>query len=240
MKIILSPAKTFSKKQIISNQSPFFEGDAIFLMNQLKKKSRHHIQTSMKLSEKLTDQVMDDLVHFGEIKTEAIHTYEGQAFKSLDVSSLSDDDQSYMHDHLLILSGLYGILKPRDGISRYRLEMQDKTIRNLYRYWKDKVNGYLKEYAADEPIINLASEEYGKLLSPDLPIIHLSMIEVKDGKDLKQSMAVKTMRGLCTREIIKRKMKDIDELKTMMIGDYVYSKKRSTPHHFIYIKEVIS
>jgi len=240
MKIILSPAKTFSKKQIISNQSPFFEGDAIFLMNQLKKKSRHHIQTSMKLSEKLTDHVMDDLVHFGEIKTEAIHTYEGQAFKSLDVSSLSDDDQSYMHDHLLILSGLYGILKPCDGISKYRLEMQDKTIRNLYRYWKDKVHGYLKEYAADEPIINLASEEYGKLLSPDLPIIHLSMIEIKGGKDLKQSMAVKTMRGLFTREIIKRRMKDIDELKTMMIGDYVYSKKRSTPHHFIYIKEVNS
>lgn len=240
MKIIISPAKTFSKKQIISDQHPFFEGDAILLMNLLKEKSRCNIQASMKLSDKLTDQVLDFMDHFGEIKTEAIHTYEGQTFKSLDVSSLSEDDQSYMNDHLLILSGLYGVLRPRDGISKYRLEMQDRTIKDLYTYWKDKINTYIKEFASYEPIINLASEEYARILSPDLPIIHLSMIEVKDGKDLKQSMAIKTMRGLCVREIIKKKMNQIDELKTLNVGGYVYSKERSTANHLIYMKEVIS
>ncbi|HCZ24736.1 MAG TPA: hypothetical protein DHV05_07850 [Acholeplasmataceae bacterium] len=238
MKIILSPAKTFHPKITHSDDLPHFKREANHLMTMLKKVSPDAIQSSMKLSEKLLTDVIKMIHAYDQTSSKVIYTYHGQAFKSFDVNSLKESDLSFMQDHILILSGLYGVLKPNDGISLYRLEMQDQTLFNLYDYWKPKIGTYLKTYCKDEVIINLASEEYSKVIPSSIKMITLDFIEMIKGRQKRIAMHVKTMRGLCARYLIQNRITSIDDIKMITLNGYSYDSKRSTADLFVFTKEV--
>lgn len=238
MKILLSPAKTFAKDHIYANEVPYFEREAKHLHNALKKITPEYLQKQMKLSDDLLTEVLFYIKSFGKEKYQAIYTYKGQAFKSFDVLSLDQTSLTYMRDHLLILSGLYGILKPDDGISLYRLEMKDLTLGNLYTYWKPKMKSYFDSFCKGELIINLASEEYAKVLPLHMNIITIDFFEIKDGKLQKKSMAIKTMRGKFARYLIEHQIECLDHIKKIIIDGYHYHESYSHASTLVFIKEV--
>lgn len=237
MKIILSPAKTFAKDLIERQQAPFYEKEAYQLIKMLKKTKSSILKKKMKLSDALLEEVTSFLADFGKKTYQAITTYEGQVFKQFGVRSLSFDERAYLNDHFFILSGLYGILKPDDGISLYRLEMKDHTLGNLYTFWQTKIADYLKPYK-DEIFINLASDEYSKVLPSDIQMIHIDFIEVENNQDYRLSMRVKTMRGLFARYIVKHKITNPLDLKKIAIEGYLFNPKRSDESNYTFIKEV--
>lgn len=238
MKILLSPAKTFAKDLILANDVPYFHLEAKHLNRELNKVSSEVIKRRMKLSDDLLLEVLLYIKSFGKNHYQAIYTYLGQAFKSFDVFSLDQAAKNYMNEHLLILSGLYGILKPQDGISLYRLEMQDQTITNLYTYWRPKFKNYFNTFCKDELIINLASEEYSKALLDHVKLLTIDFIEMKDSVAQKRSMAIKTMRGKFASYLIKHQIENIEVMKSIVLDGYRYHESYSKSDTYVYVKEV--
>ena len=117
----------------------------------------------MNLSDKLADDTYYHFHKWGNNNDEnhpAVLTYFGTAFKYLNAQNWSDDTAIYAQNNLMILSGLYGLLKPYDRVEKYRLEMGIKFnyldgFKNLYDFWNQDINNYLKEFKSDKTIINL-------------------------------------------------------------------------------------
>lgn len=240
MIILLSPAKTFSKNLISSRVEPIFQKEATQLQRTLKRVPFLTLKASMKLSDALLEDVKSYLKNFGKESYQAITAYEGQAFKSLDVRSLDQKTLIYLEHHLYILSGMYGLLKPYDGINLYRLEMQDKTIKNLYSFWKPKIQDYLLTHHADDLIINLASKEYEMVLGDKIDYCTIHFYERKHGQLKQLSMMVKTMRGLFARYLLINHIKTLNQIKQISINDYHYEETLSDPKNLVFIKEVSS
>ncbi len=238
MIILLSPAKMFSKSKTTSNQVPYFQNEALSLIKQLKKKKISDFMDKMKISEKLAHEVKEYYTNFGNDQFSAIHTYDGQAYKGFDVSSASHELLDKMNDQLYILSGLYGMIKPLDAISYYRLDIKDNIIRNLYPFWKKKIASYLKEYHHHELFINLASSEYSKVLPKDINIITIDFLQIQKGKYKSISMFVKKMRGMMARYLIEHDISDLELMKKIELDGYTYDLNKSSADLLIFSKEV--
>jgi len=143
MIIILSPAKTFQETRYKYQQLPFFQNEAEHMNAIMKEKTIGEIEDEMQVSKKIATSVFAYAQTFGHTIQPAIHTYFGAAYKALHAKSLSKDDHRYAEKHVRILSALYGILKPLDGISFYRLHYKEyseismifgvRGYRNTYR-----------------------------------------------------------------------------------------------------------
>ena len=234
MKIILSPAKTFAKELINSNQKPYFHSEATILMKKLNQLSLKKIKKGMNLSDDLIRDVKGYIDQFGKSSYQAITSYDGIAYKALCVSKMTHEQQDYVNDHVFILSGLYGILKPYDGISLYRLEMKDRTLFNLYHFWTDKINTYLSQFH-DEPLINLASDEYSKVITK--PMITLDFVVIKNNKETRPAFWMKHLRGLFAREIMIHQYQDPSLLKQIEVEGFHFDPKRSNDKLYCYVKE---
>ena len=163
MKIIMSPAKKMRSDEdaSITPTTPYFLKESQILEEKLKSMSYEELRKLWKTNETLTNQCFEELqVRQFKPLTCAIHAYDGIAFKYLHPFSMSDDERDYLHSHLRILSGLYGVLTPTDGIAPYRLEMGVKSL-NLYQFWGSKIYNSLDDHV----IINLASKEYSKCIT---------------------------------------------------------------------------
>ena len=235
MIIILSPAKTFNRKVYPYLTRPTFEDEAYKLIKQLNKVSATDLMKQMHISMSLAKQTKQDYQQFGVIKTAAIHGYNGHQFKQLDVISLEQKGYQRQLQSIYILSGLYGLVKAYDGISPYRLEMKDKTITNLYHFWKPKLIKYIKDYFKDDMIYNLASEEYGQLIKDLEHVITIQFYILKDHQLTIHAMEAKKMRGLFTRYLIEHP--DIDP-KTIMIENYQYDENLSSNKLMIYVRQI--
>jgi len=232
MKILLSPAKTFSKNAQHQSLSMCFPKKTLTLVKALKKLSIHQIKEDMNVSLQIAQDVFNYYKNFGTDTYLAISLYDGQAFKGLDVSSMSKDSLAYMNQSLLIMSGLYGLVRPNDGISKYRLEMQDQSIEHLYTYWSLDVNHYLK----DNLIINLASKEYHKLLNPTLDVITIDFLQEKNGHLKSISMYTKLARGMMARYLIDHQLKDILSIKNITMDGYTYNGAYSSEKKLTFTK----
>jgi len=237
MIILLSPAKTFHKDNYPYQSEPQFSDESKELINRLKKLSPTELQSKMKLSNALLNDVNDYINRFGTHQRAAIFSYAGHAFKALDVFSMSDIDITYLKTHLYVLSGLYGILRPFDGISLYRLEMNFKGIGNLYTFWSKIVNDYLVQQHHDELIIDLASAEYSQLLNQTKNSYHIKFYQRINGELKAISMHVKHMRGLMARHLIQTQISSIELLKQVKLEGYSFHEESSTPYELIFIKE---
>lgn len=255
MIIILSPAKkidfTTEIFSSLKHTTPQFLKESEELMSVLKKMSRSEISSLMKLSPKLADLNFERYQEWEKkhTKTNArqnILSFNGAAYLGLDAKTLSEEELLYSQDHLRILSGLYGILKPLDLLQEYRLEMGTrlKTNRgkNLYEFWGNKIHlnlqSELKKH--NKILINLASKEYSrvaKLNNLDARIITCHFKDMSKTGEYKTIMTyAKNARGLMTRFIIKNKISKVQDLVAFDYKGYFYSQENSTENELVFLR----
>ena len=185
-------------------------------------------------------------------KTPAIFAYDGIQYKSISPESISKDGIEFLNDHLRIISGLYGVLRPFDMIDEYRLEMQTKVKindkANLYSFWDGSISGNISEDLGGEGIVlNLASKEYSKTIEKyfdnkksesKIKLITCTFKVEKAGKLKVESTASKKARGYMVRYIAENKIDDIEGVKTFNIDGFTYSENESTEKEIVFVKKV--
>ncbi len=253
MVIILSPSKSSESKSLKAepHTSPVFIEETSELIHILKCKKREEIKSLMSLSDKLTDHtcaLIDSLsVDFStENCRSAIYNFTGEVYSGLNAHSFSTSEMAYAQKYLLILSGLYGMLRPLDLMKTYRLEMglKFKTTKgtNLYQFWGDKITQVINrslQSTDSNYLLNLASDEYFKsvkISQVDKVIINAEFFEMKDGKRTFISFNAKRARGLMAAYVIKNRITHPDDLKYFDMEGYCYQPDLSDDRSFVFVK----
>ena len=174
--------------------------------------------------------------------TPAILAYEGIQYQYMAPNVFTENELAYVQEHLRILSGFYGVLKPFDGVTPYRLEMQSKLkvceAKDLYIYWDDKLADNL--LAETDCIINLASKEYSICVSKYLPnsvrFITCVFGEEKDGKVIEKGTMCKMARGEMVRYMAERQITDAEQIKAFDRLDYRFDEVRSSETEFLFVR----
>ena len=174
--------------------------------------------------------------------TPAVLAYEGIQYQYMAPGVFTDQELDYVQEHLRILSGFYGVLKPFDGVRPYRLEMQAKLkvckAKDLYAYWNNSVAEYL--LAETNCIINLASKEYSSCVSKYLPE-HVRFItcvfgEEKGGRVIEKGTMCKMARGEMVRFLAENRVEDPEENKTFDRLEYRFDASRSDENTFVFLR----
>lgn len=250
MKILLSPAKkmrTIAIYPSINTDSPALQDAADKLVAEIRELSIEELAKVLDASGTTLHQaakMYHDFATDQEAATPAIFTYSGTAYAALDALTLNEADIEFACQHLRIFSGLYGIVRPQDKLYPYRLDVANKLklddFKNLYDFWRPKVNGCLQGEGENELIYNLASEEYFKVIDPSYfpenAILTLSFKEFKNGVLKSVSPAVKKARGLMARYIITNKISDCESVKAFTEDGYLYSPEHSSENEYVFIR----
>lgn len=236
MIFLISPAKTFKNTTHSIDQHPIFMDDAKKHASILGRLSIDAFMKHMHISKRLAHEVKHYYTTFGQTRFTAIFAYDGYQYKSLSPETLSPSELNRLNERVYIISGLYGLVRPFDSISFYRLEMKDKTLEDLYHYWTPQFIHYFKSHHHDDIIIDLLSSEYRKAFSP-INRICIDFYQMNAGKKVSLSMEVKKMRGLFLRHVVKENINDVSSLKHISIEGYHFDEVESTSHHFYYVKK---
>lgn len=243
MKIVISPAKSLdyqSKLPTTRGTQPLFLDTTEKINSKLARMSRKKIGELMDISENLAELNYERYRQFQPEHTKensrpAVYAFAGDVYVGLDAYSIATDKLDKLQDTLRILSGFYGILRPLDLIQPYRLEM-GTTIgidrkKTLYDVWSKKVTDSLnKELKQDELFINLASNEYFKVVDKEkliVPVITPVFKDFKNGELKIISFFAKKARGAMVRYIIDKDVKTLEELKGFDYEGYAYAENES-------------
>ncbi len=253
MKVILSPAKklNFSKEELpIAHTEIFFSAEAEKLIQKLKKLNPESIAKLMNLSPALAElnhnryQNWSLPFDINETKAAAF-AFDGEVYSGLNIRDYSAKNLAYAQDNLVILSGLYGILKPFDLIMPYRLEMGTKLeispkAKNLYQYWDKKLaNQINKVLKKDEILVNLASEEYAKVLKLNSflnPVVTPIFKENSPNGPKVVMVYAKQARGLMASFILKNEIKTKEELCSFTSANYTFNEAMSTKTELLFLR----
>jgi len=235
MKIIVSPAKT-QQNEVCLDQAftqPRFEEESQQLVDILGGFSEKKIAQVMKIQGKLLDETRILISQYKKSRpTHGICLYTGLVFKELMDHEFSQEELSYLEDHVRILSALYGVVHPFDKVRPYRLDMKMKVIESgLYKYWSLLINDYFKE----ELIINLASDEFSKLIKR--PMVTISFKEEKE-KSLYKTIGTysKQARGNMLAWLIANQINEIELLKDFNGLGYRYNEKISAENNLVFTR----
>jgi cytoplasmic iron level regulating protein YaaA (DUF328/UPF0246 family) len=177
----------------------------------------------------------------------AVFAFAGDVYMGLQAKTFSPEDVACAQDHLGILSGLYGLLRPLDAIQPYRLEMGSRLDtergRDLYAFWRDAVtdrlNAVVKKMQTPT-VVNLASEEYWGAVDPahvKAPIVHPVFKQLKAGKATIVSFFAKKARGLMARAIVQNRWTDADDIKKFDTTGYRFDAKSSDATHWVFVRK---
>lgn len=237
MKIIISPAKQMKSNEntYFSLTTPIYLEKAKKLAQHLSKLSYQELKTVLNCSDSLAKKAFEnyqkiDLEHNLSM---AILSYNGIQYQYMAPSVFTDEEFAYIQDHLYILSGLYGILRPFDRIVSYRLEMQAKCPFSLYEYW----NHDLADAIQDEIILNLASEEYAKCIRKYKKLIDVRFCQRVQGKLKEKGVYAKMARGDMVRYLAQNQIENIDQVKTFNYQNYTFSPEDSTDSLLTFIQK---
>lgn len=253
---IISPTTTmnFEKKlKINKSSSPFFMDEVNYLMNILKPLSVDEVSSLMNLSEELSILNHTRYSNFSRIenpKCQSILAFDGEVFSCMDISTFNDEDIDFANNHLRILSGLYGALRPLDIIEPYRLEMKAKLSndcgKDLYKYWKNKITDFIMnelENQQDKTLVNLASSEYLKSidlkrLKEKYNFIDIAFKEYNPTKDtyVVKGLYAKKARGYMVSFIVKNKIDNVQDFKNFNIDGYSYNSGLSNDECFVFTR----
>ena len=253
MMILLSPAKSldFEHQEFEQYTEPRLLSKSKKLLNVLKKKKVHELQSLMGISDQLAQLNAARYQSFEFPFTPnnakpAIFAFKGDVYQGLEVDHFSPQSLTYAQEHLRILSGLYGLLKPLDLIQPYRLEMKTPLTqngsKNLYQFWDEHITKLLNKdlKAADEnTVINLASKEYFKAIKPKLVkanIIHIHFKENRNGQLKVISFNAKKARGNMAKQILEGQIQQPESLKSLIVDDYVFQGAYSDDSNLVFIK----
>lgn len=255
MLLVVSPAKNLDYESPLATQKysqPELLDESQVLIDRCVELSPAEISSLMGISDKLAGL---NAARFGQwsqpFTTDnaraAILAFNGDVYTGLDAKTLKDDDFDFAQQHMRILSGLYGLLKPLDLMQAYRLEMGSKlnNVRgaNLYQFWgniiTDKLNQALVDQG-DKVLINLASNEYFKAVKKkDLQaeIITPAFKDWKNGQYKMISFFAKKARGLMARYIIENKITHVEQLKSFDSAGYQYDADLSQGNDWVFTRK---
>ena len=176
----------------------------------------------------------------------ALFAFNGDVYQGLDAGSLTDDDIAYAQQHLRILSGLYGVLRPLDLMQPYRLEMGTKLAnphgKDLYAFWQNSITEQLNQQLSElqtDIVVNLASQEYFKAVKPKLlqgRLISPVFKDFKNGQYKIISFFAKKARGLMARYIIEQRLSAAEQIKGFDLAGYQYSAEQSSADEPVFLR----
>lgn len=245
MKIIISPAKKMMYEDIIPyKQMPVLLNKTESLMQYLKGLSYDELKKLLSCNDDIASlnfKRYEDMDLYRNL-TPAILSYDGIQYKYMAPQVFENSYFEYIEKHLRIISGFYGVLKPFDGITPYRLEMQAKLktdfCSSLYDFWGDNIYREVK----DDLIINLASEEYAKTvrryLEDDVRFVDCIFGEMIGGKVREKGVYVKMARGEMVRFMAENDIQDINDIKNFNRLSFSYNDYLSEENKFVFLKGV--
>lgn len=252
MKIVISPAKSLDLETALPTKKhtqPAFQPEAERLNKLLKKKSAKGLSKLMHISDALASLNYErnqewSLPFNTDNARPAMFTFAGDVYRGLDAFSMDESAIDFAQDHLRILSGLYGLLKPLDLMQAYRLEMGTKmpvgVKKNLYEFWKDKITKQLnEELTSDDILVNLASNEYFKTIDTKklkAQVITPVFKEFKNGQYKTIGTFAKPARGMMSRYLIDTQGTTIEDIKAFNKEGYGFSEELSTETELVFTR----
>lgn len=254
MLTIISPAKTldFDSPSITETYSqPDFLDQAEQIVDLLASYSSADIEKLMHISPKLADLNAHRFQHWSRPfntnnAKQAVLAFKGDVYSGLQAETLTEPELDYAQQHLRILSGLYGVLRPLDLMQAYRLEMGTKLAtdkgKNLYDFWGQEITDLLNQQLkiiGSNVLLNLASNEYFKsvqIRQVDADIVTPVFRDWKNGKYKIISFFAKKARGQMTAWVIKNQVEDIEKLADYNVDGYTYSENDSDAVNPVFIR----
>ena len=266
IRVIVAPAKRMSgdADDFAPAGLPAFADEACLLVERLKAMEFGELQALWGCSDSLARTAYNALQAWDPVRDSApaVMSYVGIQYQHMAPQVMPDEALAWLQGHLRIVSGLYGLLLPFDGVAPYRLEMQAKLpmpcrvtapglvdhaapARNLYEFWGGALARELERADVDEPrgpihVVNLASAEYADAVLPhlgDTPVTTCMFLEPRrDGKLVQRATASKTARGTMVRWMAERQVSDIGDLRVFDLGGYAFDPGRSDERVFAFVK----
>ena len=255
MLIVLSPAKTLDYETppvIHKATQPEFLQRSSQLVDTARKLGPKGIRKLMGVSEQLAQLNHERFVNWEQPFTEdnarqAVLAFRGDVYSGLDADTMSPADFDFAQQHLRVLSGLYGLLRPLDLMQPYRLEMglkfENSGGKNLYEFWGDEITGKLNgqlQALGSRTLVNLASNEYFKAVKPRAlngEVITPVFKDLKNGSYRVISFFAKKARGQMARHIIDQRLEGAEGLKDFRGGGYCYQPEQSTANRLIFTRD---
>ncbi len=245
MRIILSPAKKMNVDDSLPWQDlPTFLNRTEKILEVLQGMNAGELKRLWKCNDQIAALNVDRLAHMDLRRnlTPAILAYEGIAYQRMAPGVFTTQELQYVQEHLRILSGFYGILRPFDGVTPYRLEMQAKLAvggsKDLYTYWGDALTRELLQET--DCIVNLASKEYSVCISKYLPdtvkFITCVFGEEKNGKIIEKGTMCKMARGEMVRFMARNQITAPGDMKAFDLLDFRYASENSDDSNYIFLR----
>ncbi len=247
MRIIISPAKKMNVD--IDTLEPIglprFLPETQRLLKALRTMSDGELKTLWKCNDAIAALNLERVRRMDLYTqlTPAILSYEGIQYRYMAPGVFETHQFSFLEEHLRILSGFYGLLRPFDGVTPYRLEMQAKLsvdgCKDLYAFWGDKLAKALAEET--DLVLNLASNEYSRAVKPYLPssvgFFTCTFGELKDGKVVEKGTLCKMARGQMVRWMAEHSVANVQQLREFQDLGYRYAPQYSEEYHYVFLKE---
>ena len=255
MLMVISPAKTLDyKSELVTSRftQPEHLDQSQLLIEQLRQLNPEQIGKLMKLSDPLAGL---NAARYGSWQTpfspdnarQALLAFKGDVYTGLAVEDFSDADFDFAQQHLRMLSGLYGLLRPLDLMQAYRLEMGTKLTnprgKDLYAFWGERISGWLNQALAeqgDDVLLNLASNEYFssiKRKALQARIIETEFKDLKNGQYKIISFYAKKARGMMARYVIKNQLRDPAALQQFDVQGYRYCAEQSGVDKLVFLRD---
>jgi len=256
MLIVLSPAKSLdydTPATVADHTLPQFISQSAELIEVLKPKTPAQIAELMDLSDALATL---NVARYGawskkftaRNSKQAVLAFNGDVYEGLDAKTLSPAELAWAQEHVAILSGLYGILRPLDWMQPYRLEMGTRLAnprgKDLYAFWGDALARHINERLADDPhpvLLNLASQEYFKAVRRKalaVPVVECVFEDWKGGAWKVISFHAKRARGLMARYVVQHRIKSVKDLQRFDSEGYGFDAAASTPERLVFRRKV--
>ena len=255
MLMVISPAKTLDFETAPATErftQPQYLDHSQELIEQLRELSPAQISELMHVSDKIGGL---NAARFGSWNPaftpanakQALLAFKGDVYTGLNAETFSDADFTYAQDHLRMLSGLYGLLRPLDLMMPYRLEMGTKLAnargKDLYAFWGTRISEWLNEALAeqgDDVLLNLASNEYFsavKRTALNARIINTEFKDLKNGQYKIISFYAKKARGMMSRFVIEERINDPAKLKAFDVQGYRFNAEQSKPDNLVFLRD---
>lgn len=258
MLAVLSPSKTLDYEtapQTAQFTEPHFLDQSQQLIDVLRDYDAPALGKLMSISDKLSDLNVGRVASFETPFTpsnakQALLAFKGDVYRDFELDAYDEDDFAFAQQHLRILSGLYGLLRPLDLMQPYRLEMGTKlpTARgkDLYEFWGSQIAAQLRQALdaqGDDILLNLASNEYFNAVDTaalGARVVNVNFLEQRNGTWKSITFNLKRARGTITNWVIRNRINDVEALKEFAEDRYYYSPERSTPEqHGKYFREIV-
>ena len=246
MKIIISPAKKMKREEYVAPlHRPMFLKEAGELLSFLRSLSDSEMAKVWKVKGALLSSSLSSLsmLSLEDIGSPAIFSYDGIQYTYMSPSSFTDSMLEYAEKNLRIISGLYGLLRPLDGVGTYRLEMESPIsipgYGDLYSYWGGKIASSLME--DDRLLVNLASAEYSKAVLPFLPssvtVVTPVFLDWEKGRYVSKGVYAKMERGEMVRFLSETGAETVEDIKKFSSRGYEFSRFLSDSNTLCFVRK---